>query len=175
MEKELESQIKFFLGLILEAIDPDYTLDIVPEADQWRIVINSSKVNYIIGEQGSVLSAIQHIVRTLVHKNNPKDKTHFLLDVGTYRKNREEVILVKVSSSVEDIVLKRGKSIVLTGLSSYERLLVHKNLTDIKNIQSMSVGPSNGRKVVIMPTSESTSGGMDNSIIIDFTSELDRE
>jgi predicted RNA-binding protein Jag len=166
MEKELESQIKFFLGLILEAIDPDYTLDIVPEADQWRIVINSSKVNYIIGEQGSVLSAIQHIVRTLVHKNNPKDKTHFLLDVGTYRKNREEVILVKVSSSVEDIVLKRGKSIVLTGLSSYERLLVHK---------SMSVGPSNGRKVVIMPTSESTSGGMDNSIIIDFTSELDRE
>jgi predicted RNA-binding protein Jag len=75
---------------------------------------------------------------------------------------------------VSTSVLVQGMTLMVLGLSSYERLIVHKSLSEIKGIQSMSVGGGNNRKLVVMPSSEgSVNGGLEKAIVLDFTKVYD--
>jgi spoIIIJ-associated protein len=167
----IEEQIRYYIDLMVRPIDSDYTIEFNKEADQWRISIflKNQPNSILIGDKGDVLAALQHIVRTLVHKKVPEDKTHFIIDIGTYRKSREEALSTRIPEIIHESVLSQGSTLLVTGLSSYERLLVHRCLSDINGIQSTSVGNSTNRKLLIMPTSDIGSTGIDKAIILDFT------
>lgn len=167
----VEEKIRLFLNMILSSIDLEYTLEFLHEGEQWRVVVNLQNQDnaILVGEQGETLSALQHIIRTLVHKHLPEDKTHFIIDIAGYRKQREDILFEKIPDAVQNSVLAQGSTLVVVGLSSYERLLVHKILTDITGIQSMSVGGSTNRKLVVMPTTEVGSKGLEKAVIMDFS------
>ena len=97
MISTVEEKIKKYIDLIVTAMGTKYTLEILKEGDQYRIVIDlEDKPNsLLIGTEGDTLSSFQHIIRTLVHKDLPDDKTHFIIDIGRYRRTREDLIDTK--------------------------------------------------------------------------------
>lgn len=166
MPPEIKQVIVKYLDLIIDAMVPKKNLEFKNEGEQWRITLETDNNEVIIGENGQTLSAIQHLIRTLVHRAYPQDRTHFILDVTGFRSVRENNLTAKIPGIVQQSVLTDGKTIVLVGLSSYERLLVHRCLSDITGIETMSVGAATSRKLLIMPTSDVGTGGIENAIII---------
>jgi spoIIIJ-associated protein len=170
MKEEFEQQLHSILKLLIEPIAPDPVIKITQEGDQWRVNINSEHNDLLVGYKGENVKAIQHITRVIIHKKFPEDKTHFLIDIGEYKRSREHVITGKITNLAEKEVQELGKTLILTGLSGYERKIIHGLLGDIKGIETTSVGESDNRKLLIRPTTgELTAGmGMDNAVVIDI-------
>jgi len=168
MTTEFRESILKSINLIINIVDESAKIEVGKEADQWRFNIITSKPEDLIGKDGELVRSIQHVARVLVHKIFPEDRTHFLVDVNGYRQKREHTINNKIPEIAQKEVLNIGNTVILIGLSGYERLQVHNYLSEIKGLSTTSVGPEDNRKLLIMPTSETGSIGMDNAKIIDI-------
>lgn len=138
------------------------------EGNQFRIVIDSDNSQIFIDENSELLKAIQHTIRVIVHLQNQHDRTHFFLDVDNYRKNREKTLSIRVPELAQNTVLKHGKTIIMINLTGYERLQVHKLLSDVTGLQTTSVGKNNNRKLLIIPTSEVGITKLEDAMIFDI-------
>ena len=165
MSPEIKEAIIYTLHLLIDGIDPNFELDIEKEGDQWRININTTKADNLIDKDGELIRSIQHLIRVLVHKKHPTDRSHFLIDVNDYRRNREKLILNKIPMLAKKEILMQGNTIILVGLSGYERLQIHNILAEIDGLSTNSVGPKENRKLLLMPTTETGSTGIDKAKI----------
>lgn len=166
MPLEIQKTIEEILKNITLGLKIETTVNFKKEADQYRIILQTENPEILTEENGELIPQIQHILRVAIHQKFPADKTHFLLDVNDFRKNREYNIKIKIPDIAKSKVLQQGKTIILVGLSSYERMLIHKILSDSKGLNTSSVGPREARKLLIMPTSEFGSSSMDDALII---------
>jgi spoIIIJ-associated protein len=167
MDQKLQELIERILTKIIIAICPEAKIDFEKESSQWRIKITNGSEN-LIGEKGEVLRSIQHLIRITVHQRFPEDKTHFILDIDGYRTARESKLKNAIPDLANDIVLAEGRTVVLAGLSGYERMIVHQLLAGINGLETNSVGPKYSRKLLIVPTSEFGSVAMDDSYLWDI-------
>lgn len=167
MSEKILKKLQELLETILNAFTLSYSLQITKETDQFRINIKLDQEETILNEEGN-LEALQYVLRTLIRKIYPQEKIHFILDLNYTKQEREQIILTKIPKVADDLVLKKGKIVVLIGFSGYERLLVHSSLRDVKNIETQSVGVGSNRKLIILPTSEIGVQGIDDSIILDI-------
>jgi spoIIIJ-associated protein len=176
MKEEFEQQLYEILKLLVEPIAANPIITVVREGDQWRVTINSDQNDLLVGYKGENIKAIQHITRVVIHKKFPDDRTHFLIDIGEYKRSREHVITGKITNLAEKEVLELGKTLILTGLTGYERKIVHSLLADIAGLETTSVGESDNRKLLIRPTSGDLSGstGMDSAMVINLN-KLEKE
>lgn len=168
MSSELQATITELITLLIKPIDPDLSVSFEKESNQYRILIKSQKEDLIVGEQGHLLRCFQHLIRVLAHCKNPSDKTHFLLDVNNYKKERERKIKIFIPQIAKESVLNQGKTVIVSGLSGYERMLIHKILDGSKEISTSSVGDQDSRKILIMPNSEFGSTGVEQAIVINI-------
>lgn len=167
MELKIQNFITSFTKTLLKNLGIDCDINVQKEANQWRFLITSeTEKNLLVEENGEIIFAIQHIIRTIIRQKFPENKVHFILDVDNFRKNREKEILDLIPDLINESVIKKGKTVVLKSFSSYERLLIHTELKEIKAIQTMSFGIQGDRKLVILPTSEIGTLGMENSVIL---------
>ena len=163
---------KFLLEVVsamLKPMDIDPAFSVEKENEQFRITI-ISKTNPIPTEPNFIFS-LQHITRVIVHHTFPEEKGHFLLDISGAKKMREQQIYDRVPILVQDIVLKDGITVILTGLSGYERKLVHGILSDIKGLETTSVGAPDNRKLLVIPNSQIGTSGIENAKIVDLFSK----
>lgn len=147
-------------------IDPEFVIE--KESDQYRVTINS-KTGPIPTEPSFIFS-LQHLVRVLAHHTFPEEKAHFLLDVAGAKKGREQKINERIPVLAQDIVLKQGLTVILVGLSGYERKLVHGILAEIEGLETSSVGPQDNRKLLVMPNSQIGNYGIENAKVVDLFS-----
>ncbi len=169
MQTELQNSIEKVMDQVLPTLFKEYSLEFQKEADQWRIIIQTITPNPDLEEESrDIIHSLQHYIRIYIHKLYPQDRTHFLIDIDGYRVAREKKIKAKIPTIAEERVLIEGKTVVLIGLSSYERMIIHNILDGIKGISTNSVGFGNQRKLLIMPNSETGAASMDNSLIINI-------
>jgi len=166
MTEELKTVIKSVINDSAAQIAKVESVEFKKEGDQWRVGIMTDNVKELIGDKGRVINAIQHYIRVAVHRKLPDDRTHFLIDINFRKLERESLLTKTIPSIADKNVLEKGKTVVFTGLNSYERLLVHKTLKEVKGIETTSVGEGVARKLIIRPTSEAGSLGIDNALII---------
>lgn len=122
------------------------------ENDENRVICNissDSEANFLIGQNGENLQAIQHLVRLLVRKKTD-DMIKFLVDVNFYRKDQESSILNLAKEAAEDAINNK-KTVVLKPMSAYNRRLVHMFLANNKDVVTESSGDESERRVVIKP------------------------
>lgn len=168
METQYKEQISKIINQIVAPISGQVELEFLKEGEQWRVNITSKNGEKLIGYKGELLNALQHVLRVLVHKNFPEDRTKFILDIGLNRQKREEYINQKIPEMAKEDVLKNGVTFIIQNLSSYERRIVHGLLGEVKGLETVSVGDGYTRKLLIRPTSEIGSLGLDNSKLIDI-------
>lgn len=102
----------------------------------------------IIGRRGETLDALQYLTRLYVNRSS-KDNKRVALNVGDYRKRREET-LKAVAKRQAARAIKYKRSCVLEPMNPYERRIIHTAIQEIDGVTSHSVGEGENRRVVIV-------------------------
>jgi predicted RNA-binding protein Jag len=168
MPNTIQDQISQLIHITVGKIAIIKSLEFEKEGEQFRVCIHTDKNEIFLENQCEVLEAIQHFVRKIIHIKNPQDHSHFFLDIGYYNKNREYVLSIKTPELAQEVVLNKGRTVIMTHLSGFERLYVHNILADVNGLQTTSVGIDTNRKLLIIPTSETGSSSLDESTIFDL-------
>jgi len=111
--------------------------------------VKTSDSNFLIGQYGVNLQALQHIIRVVVRKRT-SDRVNFVVDVNNYRQEKNESI-EKMARDIADQVIQDKKEIVMRPMSAYERRIVHMELSKNNQIKTESIGEGESRKVVVKP------------------------
>ena len=120
-----------------------------PETNNILANIQTEEANFLIGQAGANLDALQHLSRILVNKRN-EEPIPFILDVNNYRKHRIE-LLKDLAKNIAQQALTEKVSLTLQPMSAYERRVIHLALIDQSQISTESVGQEPERRIVIRP------------------------
>jgi predicted RNA-binding protein Jag len=168
MSNTIQDQISQLIHITVGKIATIKDISFEKEGEQFRVCILTDNNQIFLENQCEVLEAIQHFVRKIVHIKNPRDQSHFFLDIGHFNKNREYILSIKTPELAQEIVLNKGQTVIMIHLSGFERLYVHNILSDVNGLQTTSVGVDTNRKLLIIPTSETGSTSLDQSTIFDI-------
>lgn len=127
-------------------------INVAGEEDGESIVCNiqvGDDSNFLIGQHGINLQALQHVARLLVRKKT-EDKVKFVLDVNGYRQQKNASIVELASQAAQEAINEK-RAVVMKPMSTYERRIVHMELSKNSSIITESIGEGEGRKVVVKP------------------------
>lgn len=115
-------------------------------SDGIEVRISGNNLGALIGRRGQTLDSLQYLA-TLVLNKKTVDFVPVFVDVGDYRKKRQQSV-EKAALSGAEKVLKTGRKFILPPMTPAERRLVHMVLSD-KDVVTYSIGEEPRRKVVI--------------------------
>lgn len=101
----------------------------------------------LIGRHGQTLDSIQELTRMAVSRRLD-ERVRVIVDVGDYRKRREERLEARARESAMR-VLRTGGEECLEPMSPLERKIVHDAVAEIDGVESSSRGEEPNRAVVI--------------------------
>jgi len=101
----------------------------------------------LIGRRGRTLSALQFLVNLAASRAGSGQK-RVVVDVGGYRKRREEAVRALALRSAEKARRSRSR-VALEPMNSHERRVVHLALRDDPTVQTHSEGEEPFRKVIV--------------------------
>lgn len=105
--------------------------------------------NLLIGQHGVNLQALQHIARLMVRKKT-SEKLKFSLDINSYREQKNQS-LIELAQQAASQAIDEKRAVVMKPMSTYERRVVHMELSKNPHVITESMGEGEGRKVVIKP------------------------
>ena len=106
--------------------------------------------HFLIGQYGMNLQAIQHLARLMVRKNVPEEKIRFILDVNSYRQQKNQSVIEQARSTAQEAI-SQHRAVVMKPMSNYERRIVHLELLKNSEVSTESVGEGESRKIVVKP------------------------
>jgi len=133
---------------LLKRMNFDGKVD-VDISDENNILANiqTEQANFLIGQSGANLDALQHIIRIIINKKS-NEFVHFILDVNNYRKYRIE-LLKELAENVAKQVLTEKVAVTLRPMTAYDRRIVHLALANNSQIVTESIGNGTERKITI--------------------------
>jgi spoIIIJ-associated protein len=128
------------------------TIEVSAEtADHYNITIHTEESGLLIGRHGETLNSLQLLLGVIFFKKLGT-WIHVILDVGDYRKAREENIKDMVNRIISEVEAS-GQAVTLPFLTPLERRQVHLMLTDHETVVSESIGEGKDRRLTIHPKS----------------------
>ncbi len=119
------------------------------EGDNLNVEVEVSDPKLLIGERGENLRSLQRILRIMCIKE--LGEGIFLnLDVNKYKKRKTEY-LKEVAGEIADEVSLSGKPHALPAMNSYERRIIHMELSQRADVRTESEGEEPRRRVVVKP------------------------
>ena len=118
--------------------------------DRVLFSIDSADADVLIGRDGDVLEALQHVVRLAIAKKF-KQNLKLLLDVNNFREQRKKTIVVMAKRMAAQ-VKKGGRPVKTKPLNPYERRIIHTLFKDSNDITTSSEGDGHTKKVIISST-----------------------
>lgn len=120
------------------------------ENDVLHINLTTVEAQMLIGKQGIVLSDIQLLLRKILKKG--LNKEIFLnLDIDNYKKKKEEYLRDLAQDMADEAVFtKRAKEVPMP--SSFDRRVVHMELTKRSDVIVESQGEGEDRHIIIKPS-----------------------
>jgi len=125
-------------------------IEVTSQNDRVLFSMETADEEALLGEDGEVLEALQHLVKLAIakrYKENPK----LLLDVNGFRERRKKTIIV-MAKKLADRVRKEGKPVRTKPLNPYERRIIHTLFKDNNRITTHSEGEGHTKQVVISPS-----------------------
>lgn len=155
MDKKNNQIVKSITEDLLKKIGFECEVEIIDSNnDDSKFICNiktQKEANFLIGQNGDNLQALQHIVRLLVRKQIDEN-IKFILDVNSYKKDQEASV-IELAKSLAKQVASEKKAVVMRPMSAYNRRLVHMFLADNDEVITESTGSEDERRVVIKPAS----------------------
>ncbi len=151
----IKEQIKEIIKSLVEKMGFVCDVEILDSQDMQNIEknlicnIKTKESNFLIGQYGVNLQSLQHISRLII-KRKIEQRINFVLDVNFYRQEKNSSI-VRLATEMSEQALRERRAVVLRPMSSYERRIVHIELSKNNQIKTESIGEGEERKVVIKP------------------------
>ena len=133
---------------LLGIIVTDVVLDIDEKTKTHRFVVSTPESAMLIGEQGTRLLSLNHLMKRIVEKKFPGENIAFMIDVNDYQKKHIEDIRSKAHMLAERARHFKS-SVEMDPMSSYERMIVHAEFTSSPDIETGSLGIGKERHVVL--------------------------
>ena len=134
---------------LFKLLEIDGEISLAISEDVVEINLSTDDSGIVIGRHGDMLESLQTILALCISKN--LDKFYRVsLEVGDYKKNREEWLRTMLTET-KDRVVRENRDVTIPSLKSWERRIVHLSLKDDKEVLSESVGEGKDRVLVIRP------------------------
>ena len=146
---EAEDAAANFVAEVLSGIGIHGNMDSYREDDTIYISVTGSDCGAVIGRHGETLEAISYMTNLIANKHS-EQRVHVYLDVGGYRKHREQVIKGLADKAVSR-VRRSGRKVTMEAMSPAERRIVHSYLQDVNGVTTHSEGVEPNRCVVVTP------------------------
>ena len=146
---EAEDAAVRFVAEVLSGIGIHGNMDSYREEDTIYISVSGNDCGSAIGRHGETLEAITYMT-TLIANKHSEQRVHVYLDVGGYRKHREQVIKGLADKAVSR-VRRSGRKVTMEAMSPAERRIVHSYLQEVKGVTTHSEGVEPNRCVVVTP------------------------
>jgi len=111
--------------------------------------IHGDDLSILIGRRGETLTALQYITRLIVGKEL-KRPVAVLIDIEGYRARREQQIR-RLAQQMAKQAIETSQTMSLEPMPAYERRIVHIELRENPDVDTVSVGERDQRKVTIIP------------------------
>lgn len=158
MEEQLSEVLDNILGLLL--LEGSYEIE---ETDDGMLVsIETKDAGRLIGARGESLEGLQLLINQIMSRKigagegAPSKAEGFkrvILDVEGWRKQKEDE-LTGMAKEWGDKVLESGKDLELEPQSPWQRRIVHMVISEMKGVETESVGEGRDRHIVIKVKSE---------------------
>lgn len=103
----------------------------------------------LIGAQGIHLSALQHVIRSLLRRQL-NESVYITVDVNGYRARRERG-LMGLAEAAARRAKNQGRTVVLKPMEAADRRAIHSALSARSDVRTESMGDEPNRRVVIRP------------------------
>lgn len=134
---------------LLKLLEVEGEISVEISDDIATIVLSTDDSGIVIGRHGDMLESLQTIIALCISRK--LDKFHRVsLEVGDYKKNREEWLRGMIEETKNKVLLE-NREIVIPSLKAWERRIVHLSLVDDKEVVSESMGEGRDRVLVIRP------------------------
>ncbi len=115
-----------------------------------KIALSSNDAQTLIGYQGSNLADIQMLLARILRKK--VDQEIILdLDINGYKSEKEQRFC-DLAQDTADEVVATGREKTLFPMNSFERRIIHTELSKRSDVKTESIGQDDDRKVKIIPT-----------------------
>ncbi len=145
-----------YLEELLDIADFDGDIEIDVENDRASVAIisdeDSSNLQRLVGDDASVLDALQELTRLAVQAQTG-ERSRLMLDVAGYRVNRKAELRAITEEAITGVQVN-GEPIELEAMNPFERKVCHDVIAEAKLV-SESTGVEPNRRVVIYPADES--------------------
>jgi len=152
--KKIESIRKITEELLAKmAISGKIKAKIIDQDNQELIWVNieaAEDPRFLIGQKGSNLASLQHIIRLMIRRELPAEKVNFAIDVNQYKEKRLGY-LRKLAQTSALKVQRSEKPLVLNPMPAHERRAIHLALANSEEVSTESTGEEEERRVVIKP------------------------
>ena len=143
------TKAKDLLEGILLRISPEYKVIVNETQEKIILSIEGDDSGLLIGKRGQNLDALQYILNKAINKID-NDHKMILIDLGEYRKRREEFLL-GLAEKIREKVKKTKKPVSLAHMNAHDRRIIHMVLQEDESLITQSRGEGKYRKVVILP------------------------
>lgn len=140
------SKVKEIIEEIFKITGETSIYELKQAEDRVEININSGESAHLIGYKGKTIEALQSLINSMLQKEDKYTKV--FVEVNDY-KNKKEEKLKMLARKMENNAVKYKKSIRLEPMSAYERMIIHTELAESKNVITESIGEEPRRRVVI--------------------------
>jgi spoIIIJ-associated protein len=145
-----EDEIQNALAELLKMLQVEAKLTVVAESeDHYSVNIEAAESGLLIGHHGDTINGLQLLLGVILYKKLGK-WVRVVLDVGDYRKAREDNIREMVERIVTEVETT-AQPVTLPYLSPLERRLVHVMAGEHASVISESFGEGRDRRVTIRP------------------------
>lgn len=142
-----------FLETLLDIADLDGDIDVDIDGDRPALSILDSEDGRVprrmVGQDGSVLEALQELTRLAVHAETG-ERSRLMLDVAGHRAQRRADLVASAGAVIAD-VKDSGEQRSLDPMSAFERKVVHDTVL-AAGLRSESEGAEPNRYVVVLPS-----------------------
>ncbi len=133
--------------VILSSAESKTEDNIIDETVNLNIKIDEPQI--LIGERGQTLFEIQRLLKTILNKQTKK-LFYLNFDINEYKSKKIEYLKDMAKSLANEAVLTKEKR-VLSPMPSYERRIVHSELSQRNDVTTESQGEAENRHIVINP------------------------
>ncbi len=141
---------KKFLTEVAALYGVNIRVTVATQNDRVVFSMETADEEALVGEDGEVLEALQHLVKLAIAKKY-KENLKLLLDVNDFREKRQKTIVV-MAKRLADKVRKEGRAVKTKPLNPYERRIIHTLFKNNNRITTHSEGEGHTKKVVISPS-----------------------
>lgn len=153
MDISHQETLKRIITRLLEKMGFVATVEITIDTNTPDTLLCSVQVdvdqNFLIGQYGVNLAAVQHIVRILARKQID-ERVNITVDINGYFADKR-VLLEKEAAKATEEAIQNNVSVALRPMLPYERKVVHSFLSQNPSVTTESIGKGTERKVLVRP------------------------